>query len=215
VPEALDYLYEAIGTRDQFGTFDPIVTMDRVKDMYLGASAGFFLEKPRVIQVSEKIIVEVKASNKKIHAFEPVLDASHNFWAGKNPPPVVFTQSWKTETKYSWVDQLVTEAWEKFVGKARTFEIGSMFFIVQEKVCQTVRMLVERWGGICIGMKWARGGAHEFAKQFGIKAGLETKNVWETEISQHWIKQFTMCSYNYSILWEVCITTRRNRITKL
>jgi len=175
VPEALDYLYDTIGTRDKFGTFDPIVTMDRVKDMYLGASAGFFLEKPKVIRVSDSVIVEVKASNKKIHAFEAVLDASHNFWSGKNPPPVVFTQSWKTETKYSWVDQLFTEAWEKFVGKARTFEIGNMFFIVQEKVCQTVRMLLERWGGICIGMKWARGGAHEFAKQFGIKAGLETK----------------------------------------
>jgi len=68
---------------------------------------------------------------------------------------------------------LVAEAFHGFMGKARTFEIGNMFYIVQEKVCQTVRMLVERWNGICIGMKWAAGGAQEFAKQFYVEEGLE------------------------------------------
>jgi hypothetical protein len=176
VPEALDYMYNSFDVVEKFGKCDPVVTMERTRDLYLGAAAGFFLGPTQVKEVMEDVLLEVNPSGKKIHAFQPVMKASQNFWTGMQPIPVIFTQSWKTETKYSWVDQIFTETWEKFVGKARTFEIGNEFFIVQEKVCQTVRMLLERWGGICIGMKWPRGGAHEFAKQFGIEPGLESFN---------------------------------------
>jgi hypothetical protein len=173
VPEALDYMYSAMDTVQYIGTVPPVITMERVKDLYLGASSGTFLEEASVKKISENENLVINASGKKIHAIEPVLRATHNFWTGNEPIPVIFTKSWKTETKYDWVAQLVAEAYHKFLGKARTFEIGNMFFIIQEKVCQTVRMLVERWNGICIGMKWAKGGAQEFANQFKMEEGLE------------------------------------------
>jgi len=65
VPEALDYMYSAMDTVKYIATFPPIVTMERVKDMYLGASAGTFIEHSEVKEISPEINLEIKAGRKK------------------------------------------------------------------------------------------------------------------------------------------------------
>jgi len=65
VPEALDYMYSAMDTTKYMGTFEPVVTMERVKDLYLGASAGTFIENAQVKEITPEINLEIKASKKK------------------------------------------------------------------------------------------------------------------------------------------------------
>jgi hypothetical protein len=179
VPEALNMMYTAMGTAEKIGTVDPIVTMDRVKGMYLGASAGSFLEHPKVVRYDEEgqeTELIRRASQKKIHSHFATLHAVADFLSGGIPIDVINVQSPKNELYFAMMDkQWDDAAWSKFLDKLRLFEISNEFFIDLERITNLPRALLERGWHISIGMKWSHGGAFKMATRLSYTPGEEWK----------------------------------------
>jgi hypothetical protein len=176
--KALDVMYSSLGTSKEFQQHDARVSLERIKEMYLGASAGSFLEKAEAFEhtdVNAQLKFIKKASQKKIHSHEATINAVIDFLAGDEPIQTIFTQNYKNEQFFSRDKQARREAWEKFINKIRVYEIPNEFFILLERLSQTTRILLERAHHICIGMKWSRGGAWAFAKKHRMTPGREWK----------------------------------------
>jgi hypothetical protein len=184
VPQALNTMYAAMGVLDKIGTQTAEVSIPaRCDMMYLGASAGTFLEscKHYEVELDEDTTVEImkKASQKKIHSHSATLYSVASFLAGHDPIQSLFTQNFKNEYYTSVGEkQQTVESWEKYLAKVRTYEIPNEFFILLERISQSTRKLLEMGHLISVGMKWSRGGTDHLAERLGVKHGEEWKRIF-------------------------------------
>lgn len=193
MPQALDLMYSAMGTKENFGTIKAKVDLKLLQDMFLGSSGGLNRCYNRII-MHEGHRVVVSAVGKKAEVFEPSLDAIKEFLTaiededGEYPDTVEspYANAPKNENLFSWDKQQDDQKYEEWLAKVRMFTIPPCFFIMMERMVSTVRMLMERGKVIQIGHKWSRGGADRIAHLLGIKKG----EFWKVILGDGDIKGF-------------------------
>jgi len=81
---------------------------------------------------------------------------------------IAFNNTGKNEVYYSKDKQYDPVAYAAWRHKCRLFVIPSSIFILMERMVSELRMMLERRGPICVGMKWSNGGMDEIAKKLKI-----------------------------------------------
>jgi len=132
VPSALDKLYHAMGTTDKIGTIDPEIHFSRCDRMYLGSSSGQFTEFFETIKLESEfqpMSMYKQASQKKIHSCYAVMNSLVDFYSGEAPIDSLFVTNLKNEHYFSVGEKQETqETWDKWIAKARSYEIANDFF---------------------------------------------------------------------------------------
>lgn len=179
VPRALDFLYNAMGTRSQFRSICPKVTLDTIPGMYLGSASGLF-PGPTMEAEIEGDKLKVNPCGKKLVTIEAILKNLTAFLSGRDGPMETYHNVspkdeifvLKEETLKD--DQLYAAA----IDKLRMFVIPNSFFILLERMTCFARSCLERGKVIQIGHKWSRGGADRLAKLFGVTRATAKNKVF-------------------------------------
>jgi len=171
VAKALDYMYRAMRIYD-FQTQHSTLSLNRMKGMFMGASAGRHTGMTKVIRqaLGEPLPTEIKVGpgKKKIDTFEADLEAILLFLRTGKKPSIVWVSLGKNEHFHDWCKQLSDKDWEAFCNKVRLFIIPSSVYILMEKMVSRIRHLMERGWVIQIGHAWPKGGADRLARCLGI-----------------------------------------------
>jgi hypothetical protein len=179
IPEAMDHMYRLM-RNDMSKKYVVPFTLAPLKNMFLGASAGYTVAPNRTIPIDEDLPHPVKVSGKgkKIEHFEQYLDQVMEFLRTGKEPPVPWTLPPKNENAFPTDKQHSDEDWKKTTKKCRVFNIPSGVYIIMERLVSTFRHVMERGWAIRVGHKWSHGGADMIARCLGVKR----EDIWKKTI---------------------------------
>jgi len=165
--EAVEYLYHHLGTRKKWGKLSPVVSFDGLEESNLGTSAGLNKGEPNT--VAGKVPLKI-GTKKKLETFEADVMSLLDWLTDDEARDlyVAFNNTGKNEIYYSNKKQINEVDYQAWRHKCRLFVIPSSIFLLMERMVSELRMMLERRGPICVGMKWSKGGMDIIARKLRI-----------------------------------------------
>jgi len=181
--QALELLYDAMDTRQYFGTVEPTIRPSDLEGLYLGSSNGKHPGHVRKKEMPSGHVLQINPSGKKYENYSATIQEVRDFLMKKERAPMYCAHVFKDEIKHLEMNipYVSPERYKKAQAKLRIFINASPLMVLLERLGGSkVRQQLEK-GMIRVGSSWSYGGADFLAKQLGVYEDPFSMEVWEAD----------------------------------